>query len=93
MRVCTKMVLLWATVELHQPEEHTNDTVNARLTAANVMAAMKFVVKYFSEISTKSKPALRRLHPSSLAETGNLQVEIYALGDQAENGIFPYCRR
>jgi hypothetical protein len=57
------------------------------------MAAMKFVVKYFSEISTKSKPALRRLHASYLAETSDLQVKIYALGDQAENGIFPYCRR
>jgi hypothetical protein len=68
---------------------HTIDTVKT----ANVMAAMKFVVKYFSEISTKSKPALRRLHASYLAETSDLQVKIYALGDQAENGIFPYCRR
>jgi hypothetical protein len=54
------MVLPWVTVELHQPEEHTNDMVNARLTAANVMAAMKFVVKYFSEISIESKTDRRR---------------------------------
>ena len=65
------------------------DTVKTAI----VMAAMKFVVKYFSEISIKSKHARSRLHASYPQETGDLQLTICAVCDQADNGIFPYCRR
>ena len=48
---------------------------------------MKFIVKYFSEITVKSKPVRRRLvdrlasnlrYASYPAESGTLEVKVYA---------------